>query len=181
MIKLTLQIFITFFRIGCFTFGGGYAMIPIIGHHIMDKRGWMNEEEFMEMVAIAQSFPGPISLNVSLYTGYRKAGWAGGAAAFLGITLPSFIIMMLIAMVFTNFQDNKTVEKIFKGIRPVVVAIIAGPMVRMAKIMKIGWKTGWIPVVAALLIWLAGWSPMWVLLLAATGGIVWQRWKEGKA
>ena len=140
----------------------------------------MTDEEFVEMVAIAQSFPGPISLNVSLYTGYRKAkGW-GGLAAFLGITLPSFIIMMLIAIVFTNFRESDTVEKVFKGIRPVVVAVIAGPIARMAKIMKLSWKMAWIPVTTALLIWLCGLSPMWILLAAAAGGIGVQLWKEGR-
>lgn len=180
MLRLTLQIFGTFFRIGCFTFGGGYAMIPIIEHHIVDKRQWMSEDEFVEMIAIAQSFPGPISLNTAVYTGYRKAGWLGGFSSFLGITLPSFIIIMLIALVFTNFQDDPTVERVFKGIRPVVVAIIAGPIARMAKIMRLTWKTAWIPLVCALSIWLLGISPIWLLLSAALGGIGYNLRKEGK-
>lgn len=179
--KLILQLFGTFFRIGCFTFGGGYAMIPIIERHVVEKRKWLDEDEFVEMVAIGQSLPGPISLNTSLYTGYRKAGLAGGIAAFLGITLPSFIIIMLIAAVFADNWASDTVESVFKGIRPVVVAIIAGPIARMAQMMKLTWKTAWMPVVAALLIWLLNVSPVWILLAAALGGIVYAKRKEDKA
>ena len=156
-------------------------MIPIIEKEVVDKKQWMDHGEFLEMIAIAQSLPGPISLNSALYTGYRMAGFAGGLASGLGLILPSFIIILLIALVFADYKDLPVVEKAFKGIRPVVVAIIAGPLVRMARLMHLNWKTAWIPILALLAICWGGVSPVWVLLAAAIGGIVWNLYREGKA
>jgi len=160
-IKLLLEVFTSFFKIGLFTFGGGYAMIPIIERDIVDKRRWMPREEFIEMLALVQSVPGPISINTSIYVG-----------------IPSFVIILLIAIVFTDISSNPVIERVFKGIRPAVVALIAAPIVRMAKAIGITWKTAWIPIAAALLIWLAGVSPVYIILATICISILWNMFKK---
>ncbi len=126
------QIFLTFAKIGAFTIGGGYAMLPIIQSEII-KRGWLKEEDFTDIVALAQSAPGLLAVNISIFTGHKLKGTKGSIVATLGSILPSFLIILAIAMLFSGYQDNPTVIKIFKGIRPVVVALIAVPMIDMAK------------------------------------------------
>ena len=119
------QIFISFFKIGSFTLGGGYAMIPLIQQEVVDKKGWLKESEFVEMMAIAQSAPGPIALNTAIFVGYKARGIKGVIFSSLGTILPSFIVILLIAIIFTDFKNNPGVERVFKGIRPAVVALIA--------------------------------------------------------
>ena len=121
------QIFISFFKIGSFTLGGGYAMIPLIQQEVVDKKGWLKENEFVEMMAIAQSAPGPIALNTAIFVGYKARGIKGVIFSSLGTILPSFIVILLIAIIFTDFKNNPGVERVFKGIRPAVVALIAFP------------------------------------------------------
>ena len=116
------QIFISFFKIGSFTLGGGYAMIPLIQQEVVDKKGWLKESEFVEMMAIAQSAPGPIALNTAIFVGYKARGIKGVIFSSLGTILPSFIVILLIAIIFTDFKNNPGVERVFKGIRPAVVA-----------------------------------------------------------
>lgn len=111
------QIFISFFKIGSFTLGGGYAMIPLIQQEVVDKKGWLKESEFVEMMAIAQSAPGPIALNTAIFVGYKARGIKGVIFSSLGTILPSFIVILLIAIIFTDFKNNPGVERVFKGIR----------------------------------------------------------------
>lgn len=172
----SLQLFSTFFKIGAFTLGGGYAMIPLVQREVVDHRGWMGEEEFLDLIALAQSAPGIIAVNTAVFVGYKVAGRRGVLLSVLGATLPSFVIILLIAMCFTHFRDNPHVEAVFKGIRPAVVALIAAPLYKMAKAAKISWKNLWIPVAAALLIWLAGVSPVLIILAAIVGGLGWTYW-----
>ena len=171
-----LQLFWTFFKIGAFTLGGGYAMIPLVQREVVDHRGWMGEEEFLDLIALAQSAPGIIAVNTAVFVGYKVAGRRGIVLSVLGATLPSFLIILLIAMCFTHFRDNPHVEAVFKGIRPAVVALIAAPLYKMAKAAKISWKNLWIPAAAALLIWLAGVSPVIVIIAAIAGGLAWTYW-----
>lgn len=170
MLKSLFDIFATFFKIGLFTFGGGYAMLPMIEADVVDKKHWMEKKEFVDMLAIVQSVPGAIAINTSIYVGYKHGGFIGALAAILGTVLPSFIIILLIAMVFTDIQDNPTVEKVFKGMRPAVVALIAAPVFKLGKSARINRHNLWIPIVAALLIWLLDFSPIWVVLFAGIGG-----------
>lgn len=172
----SLQLFSTFFKIGAFTLGGGYAMIPLVQREVVEHRGWMGEEEFLDLIALAQSAPGIIAVNTAVFVGYKVAGRRGVLLSVLGATLPSFLIILLIAMCFTHFRDNPHVEAVFKGIRPAVVALIAAPLYKMAKAAKISWKNLWIPVAAALLIWLAGVSPVLIILAAIVGGLGWTYW-----
>ena len=119
----SLQLFTTFFKIGAFTLGGGYAMIPLVQREVVDRRGWIAEEEFLDLIALAQSAPGVIAVNTAVFVGCKIAGWRGVVMSVLGATLPSFLIILLIAMCFTRFREYPQVEAVFKGIRPAVVAL----------------------------------------------------------
>lgn len=171
-----LQLFWTFFKIGAFTLGGGYAMIPLVQREVVDNRRWLGEEEFLDLIALAQSAPGIIAVNTAVFVGYKVGGWRGLVLSVLGATLPSFLIILLIATFFTQFRNYPAVEAIFKGIRPAVVALIAAPLYKMAKSAKVTWKNLWIPVAAALLIWLVGVSPVVIIVVAILGGLAWTYW-----
>lgn len=170
--RIYWQMFITFVRIGAFTIGGGYAMIPLIQREVVQVRKWMSPKEFIDMLALAQSAPGVIAINTAIFIGYKLKGVRGSIVTALGCALPSFVIILIIAMVFTDFKDNPLVERIFKGIRPAVVALIAAPLYNMAKSAGVTWKTLFIPVIAALLIWGLNLSPVWVVIAAIVGGII---------
>ena len=149
------QLFITFAKIGAFTFGGGWAMISIIEREVVDKKHWLGREEFLDLLAVAQSMPGILAVNISVVVGDKLRGLKGAVTAASGTILPCFAIILAIAMFLTpeTITGNPTLTAIFKGIRPVVVALILAPVITTAKAAKIGWKTVWIPVVVALLIW----------------------------
>lgn len=178
--KLYFQLFWVFFKIGAFTFGGGYAMIPLIQREVVNRRRWLEEGEFIDMLAIAQSVPGPISLNTAVFVGNKLRNKIGSLVTSLGIILPSFVVILLIALVFTEFKDNPGVERVFKGIRPAVVALIAAPLWNMGKAAGVSWKSLWIPVVAALLIWRLGFSPVYVVIIAITAGIIYYSYKRNR-
>lgn len=171
IIKSYWELFITFFKIGAFTFGGGYAMIPIMRNEVVNKKLWMEDTDFMDMLAIAQSMPGPIALNTALFVGNKRNGFKGSLFSGLGVILPSFIIILLIAIVFTQFKENPVIERIFKGIRPAVVALIAAPLLGMGKSAGITLKTLWITIIVALFVWLLGISPMYIIVGAIIIGL----------
>lgn len=158
------QLFWTYLKIGTFTLGGGYAMLPLIQREVVDRKGWIDEEEFLNMIALAQAAPGLIAVNSAIFIGWRVGGWKGVCGAVLGAVLPSFCIILAIAMVFSEWKELPAVEAAFKGIRPAVVALIAAPLVKMAKTAKISWLTALIPIVAALLIWLGHINPIWIII-----------------
>lgn len=162
--------FKTFFKIGIFTLGGGYAMIPLIEEEVVNKKHWVSKEEFLDLIAIAQSCPGVFAINISIFIGYKLRKVRGALATALGTALPSFLIILLIAMFFHRFEDNPVVASIFRGIRPAVVALIAVPTFNLAKSAKISWVNCWIPIAGALLIWLMGVSPIYFIILAGLGG-----------
>lgn len=139
-------------------------MLPLIQREVVDRKGWIDEQEFLNMIALAQAAPGLIAVNSAIFIGWRVGGWRGVAGAVLGAVLPSFLIILAIAMVFSEWKELPAVEAAFKGIRPAVVALIAAPLFKMAKSAKISWSTALIPVVAALAIWLLHVSPVWVIL-----------------
>ena len=139
-------------------------MLPLIQREVVERKGWIDEEEFLNMIALAQAAPGLIAVNSAIFIGWRVGGWRGVCGAVLGAVLPSFLIILGIAMVFQDWKEIPTVEAAFKGIRPAVVALIAAPLVRLAKSAKISWITAFIPIAAALLIWLGHVNPVWVIL-----------------
>lgn len=158
------QIFSVFAGIGTFTIGGGYAMIPLI-ENAMRKREWIGEDEMPDIVVLAQSAPGLLAVNMAIYSGYRLRGLKGAIAATLGAVLPSFLIILLVAMVFTNFKDNPVVVRIFKGIRPVAVGLILVPAINMArKGCKAWWQ--WLVCLASLAaVALLKVSPIYIILV----------------
>ena len=164
-------LFLTFMKIGMFTIGGGYAMLPLIQREVVD-RGWMSKEDFIDIFSVAQSLPGIFAVNISIFVGYRQKKKMGGFICALGTIMPSFVIILLIALCFTQVKDNVWVEKAFKGLRPAVVALIAVPCLTTARSIKLSYKQLVIPVGAALLIWLVGVSPAWIILAAIGGGLV---------
>lgn len=149
------QLFSTFFKIGAFTFGGGWAMISIIEREIVDKRHWIDRTDFLDLLAVAQAMPGILAVNISVVIGDKLRGLRGSIAAAIGTIMPSFLIILAIAIFLTpeTITSNPTLTAIFKGIRPAVVALIVAPVISSAKASHIGWKTCWIPVIVALLIW----------------------------
>lgn len=163
--RLLFELFWTYLKIGTFTLGGGYAMLPLIQREVVDNKHWIEEEEFMNMIALAQAAPGLIAVNSAIFIGWRIDGWRGIIATVLGAVLPSFVIILVIAMVFQDFKDAPAVEAVFRGIRPAVVALIAAPLCKMAKSAKISWATAIIPIAGALLIWLGGISPVWIIIV----------------
>ncbi len=180
MKKVSLwNIFLVFAKIGAFTIGGGYAMIPIIQRE-MSSRGWIPDEELPDIVALSQSAPGVMAVNISIFAGYRLRGIKGSIAATLGSITPSFLIILAIAMFFTAFRDNIWVEKAFKGIRPVVISLIAVPMVNMArKACTTWWK--WLLAVGTLaLVAFLNVSPIYILLVVLVLGFSITYWKEKK-
>lgn len=138
-------------------------MLPLIQREVVDRKRWLDEEEFLNMIALAQAAPGLIAVNSAIFIGWRIGGWRGVCGAVLGAVLPSFLIILAIAMVFSDWKEQPAVEAVFKGIRPAVVALIAAPLFKMAKSAKIGWTTALIPIAAALLIWLLHINPAWLI------------------
>lgn len=150
-LRLLFQIFITFMKIGTFSFGGGYAMIPLIQRETVVKRKWVDDEDILNIVAIAESTPGPIAINTSTFVGYRVGGFLGAVAGTLGMILPSFIIILAISFVLRQFQDIQIVKYAFNGIRAGVLALIIRALWLMyEKVKKCG--VSYIVMAAALLL-----------------------------
>lgn len=164
-------LFLTFVKIGAFTIGGGYAMLPLIEREVVD-RGWMTKEDFIDLFSVAQSLPGVFAVNISVFVGYKLRKVPGSIVCALGTILPSFLIILVIALFFTHVSDNVWVEKIFKGIRPAVVALIAVPVLTTARTLNLKGGALVIPVITALLIWLGGFSPVWIVVGAIAGGLI---------
>ena len=139
-------------------------MLPLIQREVVDRKGWIDEEEFLNMIALAQAAPGLIAVNSAIFIGWHVGGWKGVCGAVLGAVLPSFFIILGIAILFQDYKELPAVEAVFKGIRPAVVALIAAPLFKMAKSANISWVTALIPITAALLIWLGHVNPVWVIL-----------------
>lgn len=169
-IQMLLEFFLTCNKIGAFTLGGGYAMIPIMEREFVDKHQWMDRQEFMDIMVVAQTTPGIFAIDMASHIGYKLRGVWGGIVGALGIALPSIIAIMVIAMFFQNFKDNEYVAKFFRGVRPAVGALIAAPCFKMAKTANITWRTAWIPVACAALIWLLGVSPIYIIIAAGLAG-----------
>lgn len=166
------DLFTTFFKVGAFTLGGGYAMIPIIESEIVDKHQWIKKEEFIDLIAIAQSCPGVFAINLSTFIGYKLKGRWGAFVSTLGTALPSFLIILVIALFFHRFMDIGWVAAMFRGIRPAVVALIAVPTFNLAKSARINLANCWIPIISALLIWALHVNPIWIIIAAGVGGYV---------
>ena len=185
MKNILFDLFVVFLKIGAFTFGGGWAMISIIEKEIVDKKRWVSKEEFLDLLAVSQSIPGILAVNMAVAVGDKLRGRKGALWAALGTILPSFFMILTVAIFLTPdmIKSNETLNNIFRGIRPAVVALIIAPVISSARAAKISWKTIAIPIVVALLIWsklpyIS--NPIVFILLGGIGGYIWLRRKHAK-
>lgn len=149
-------------------------MIPLVQREVV-RKGWILEDQFLELLTLAQSAPGPLALNTAVFVGYRVKGYRGVALSVFGIILPSFVIILIIAIYLHSFRDNHVVAAVFKGIRPAVVALMLAPVFGFSK--GLGWKRGVLAVLAAFLVWYFSISPVYLIIFGALGGIAWGWWR----
>ncbi|MCD7896072.1 MAG: chromate transporter [Planctomycetaceae bacterium] len=164
------ELFMVFFRIGLFAIGGGYAMLPLIEREIVEKKRWIGSEDFLNVLAVAQSLPGPIAVNTGVFVGYKTRRFPGAVVGLLGVVMPSFICMIILATFFVNIRENPTVAAVFTGIRPAVAALIAGSVVSLGRKARLTVWTGLLALAAALAVWLGRLSPAWIVLVLACVG-----------
>ncbi len=167
-----LELFMIFFQIGGFTFGGGYAMLPIIQEEIVNKRNWATDEEVLDYYAIGQCTPGIIAVNTATFIGYKRKGILGAVIATLGLVTPSLIIITTIAKFFRHFQDYKIVQHAFAGIQVVVVALIGSTVVNMSKQTVKDWIGAILLILSFLVIVFLKLSPIIAIVISAIVGIL---------
>lgn len=167
---MLLRIFLTFLKIGAFTIGGAYAMIPLIKAEVCKRRQWIGEDEFLDGLAAAQSCPGPLAVNLSIYIGYHIAGRAGMAVAVAGTILPSFVVILVIAALFQRYAELPLIRRAFSGLKPAVVALIAVPIIEMSKKSGLKLVNAWFPLGIAILVGLLNLSPVYLILLTIAYG-----------
>ena len=171
-LKILWDVFLTFFKIGAFTFGGGYAMIPLIQRETVEKHGWITDDDILEIIAIAESTPGPIAINSATFVGYRTAGFWGSFFATLGVVLPSFVIITAISYVLQEFQDLKPVQYAFYGIRAGVLALIFKALWNMYKKCPKGLFSYIVMAACFVLVAVLDVSVILVLVLCAAAGLI---------
>lgn len=167
------QVFFLFFKIGAFTIGGGYAMIPLIRNELVDKKKWITGEAFLDNLAVSQSLPGPIVVNFSLMTGYRLLGIKGSLFCLLGTILPSFLIILCIALFLWGYRDNRFIQAAFSGIRPAVVALIASAAYKLGKEVFQQRKPFFLFCVFLLVLILFRLHPIAIIVSGAVIGLIW--------
>ena len=177
------QIFLVFAKIGAFTIGGGIPMIAAIKSELIEK-GWLKDEDFLDIITLAQTAPGLFAANIAILTGHRLRGTKGSVVATVASCLPPFLIILMVAMFFTEFKDNEYVIRAFKGIRPVVVALIGVPMIDMLKATKMRWWS-WVIIVASMtLVCFMKVSPIYILICVIAVALFvswWNHKKEGQS
>jgi chromate transporter len=178
--KKIWQLFVSFFKVGSFTFGGGLAMLPLIRKEVVEKRRWMDDEEMLDAVAIGQSMPGAIAVNISIFVGKRVAGTLGAFMAALGVVLPAFVSIILVLLILTGIRDNAYVDKVFTGIKSASAALILLSAIKMGKSAVTG-RAGF-AVAAAAFVLVAAFNlhAALVLLLAALYGLLAYLFKRSK-
>jgi chromate transporter len=179
MQSLNKDLFVTFMKIGGFTLGGGAAMIPLMEQQVVTRHQWLSHSEFMDIMAVSQATPGVFAVNMASHIGYKVGGIRSGIIASLGVVFPSLIIILLIAIIFSRFRDNRWVEAAFMGIRPAVVALLAVPVFKMGKTARITWSNVWIPIVSTALI-VYGVTPALIILVAGIAGFFYGIIKKDK-
>ena len=167
---MLLKLFTTFFKIGLFTFGGGYAMIPLIEREVIEKKRWIEKNDFLDMLVLAQSTPGPIAVNTAVFVGYKVAGVLGAIAATLGTVLPSFMVILSLALFFAEVRENLYVDAAFRAMRPAVVALIVAPLIGLVKGMK--WYLIAVSAAVAMVVWYFGFSPAYLIGISLVIGVV---------
>ena len=180
LVKL-FQIFASFFKSGAFTFGGGYAMIPLIQHEAVEKRKWVTDEDILDIVAIAESTPGPIAINSATFVGYRAAGVLGSVCATLGVVLPSFVIILALSFVLAQFQQFAAVQYAFYGIRAGVLALLVKALWTMYQKSPKGWAAYVVMGASLILTAVFSVNVIFVIIGCAVFGIITSRIMEGRA
>ena len=170
---LIRNLFLTFLKIGAFTFGGGYAMIPLIKREVVENKKWLNEQEVFDIIAISESTPGPLAVNAATFVGSRMMGMKGALAATLGVITPSFLIVVLISQMLLQIENFPVVQNAFLGIRAGVLVLIANAWLSLFKKMKKEVSTYALLAVALLLIWIFKIDTIIVLLVCAGAGVLW--------
>ena len=171
--KLLKELFLTFFKIGAFTFGGGYAMIPLIKREVVENKKWIDEDEMFDIIAIAESTPGPLAINSATFVGSKVSGIKGSVAATLGTVAPSFIIIVTISQLLLQVENMELVKDAFMGIRAGVVVMIANAVISFFKKLKKETFTYIMLALAFVLIWIAKLDTIVVLIISALIGILW--------
>lgn len=183
--QLLWQIFSSFFKIGAFTIGGGYAMLPVMQRDLVDRLHWLDEKEFMETIAVTQSAPGAIAVNTAIFIGNKMAGLPGVIAGCLGVVLPSFLIILTIAMFFQDVLSWTPAVNFFAGVRPAVVALIAHVAWKMGRKLIVNRYYLILFLVAlAIIVLIPGLHPVWVIFGSGVATIAWtaaqQKQKEAE-
>jgi len=170
-----LQLFLTFFKVGAFVFGGGFAMIPIIEREVVTNKKWIPPEEFIDMIAVTQSAPGPVAVNSAVFIGYKLKGLPGALVSLLGTVLPSFTVILLFAIFLASQGDNELLKRFFAGVRPAVVALILGAGIKMGrKVIRSSFALI-ISIFALVLLFLPGLHPIILIILGALTGVLYSR------
>ncbi len=177
-LRLYWELFRSFFRVGILTFGGGYAMLPILRREVVENHGWCTDEELADYYAIGQCTPGIIAVNTATFIGYKLAGIPGGVFATYSLTLPSFIIILIIAAVLQNFAELPVVQNAFAGIRVAVVALIVNAVIKLLKSAVVDKTTLVIFLLVAILATVFSVSPVIFVLAAGLAGVLLKTWKE---
>lgn len=181
MNNIILDIFLSFLKIGAFTIGGGYAMLSVIEEEVVRKKEWLSQEEFIDGMAIAQSTPGVLAVNISIIIGYKMAGYRGMFAGVLGSVLPSFFIVVLLSKFLMIHKDSEIFIAVFNGIKPAVVALIFLSVFRIGKSTKITLKTVIIPIIIASIIKFTPISPIYIIIaIIIFGNIILIRKEKNK-
>lgn len=172
---MLLKLFVTFFKIGLFTIGGGYAMLPVIQKEVVENKNWLTNEDFLDAIAVTNSLPGPIATNTASFVGYRVNGFKGALTAIAGAATPSLIIILIIAMIFSKISDNPIVAYIFQGIRPAVVALILFAIVKLVKSVGVNFINTSIATVAFALIVGFSLHPSFLIIISGLFGFFFLR------
>lgn len=173
------QLFNTFLKIGAFTFGGGYAMIPLIKREVVEEKEWLKKEEMFDIIAIAESTPGPLAINSATFVGCRIAGFKGALVATLGVVLPSFLVIMIISGILLRIEHMKLVKDAFFGIRTGVFVLVGSTLISLARQLKKDRFMFGDFILAFLLIFVLKLNSIFVLMICAVCGIVWS-WHLGR-
>jgi chromate transporter len=171
------KIFLVFAKIGAFTIGGGIPMIAAIKSELVERK-WLNDEDFIDIITLAQTAPGLFAVNISILTGHRLRGTKGSVVATIASCLPPFLIILAVAMFFTAFQENEYVIRAFKGIRPVVVALIGVPMIDMIKATKMKWWSWTLVISSMILVCFMKVSPIYILICVIVLAMAISWWKN---
>lgn len=174
------EMFKAFFKVGAFTIGGGYAMLPFIQDEVVEKHQWLTTEEFLDVLAIAEVTPGPVAVNTSTYVGYKLKGVKGAIVCTLGTILPSFLIILLIVTSLWKYRNNPIIDRAFLGIRPAVAALIFTAVYKLGGKMDISKYKLVISVLTVLAVAFIDISPIVVILVSAFGAIGYYKFKENK-